>query len=107
MEDNVDSMFVEQDKKKKEMTNFMDSHKVTQADFDIAKKNADALFESLTNLRNKREELASEIKSISEEKNKIVTKYNNDMKKKNEVEREIGKCRNAIDDKRLEQSANR
>jgi len=107
MKDNVEDMFVDQDKKKQDMTKFMESHKETQAKFDSAKKNADALFESLTNLRNQRTDLADKIKALSEEKNKIISQYNSDMKKKNDVEREIGKCQSAIDDKRMEQTANK
>jgi len=102
--DNVSQLYDQQDQKKQEMNEFMGSHTETQAQFEKAKANADKLFKDLSDLRDERESIAADIKMLSEEKNGIISKYNASMKQRNDTERDIARCKRAIDDKKLERS---
>jgi len=100
----VGDLYKEQDKKKQEMNDFMGTHVETQARFEEAKANADKLFKDLSDLRDERESISQDIKMLSEEKNDIISNYNSALKKRNDTERDITRCRRAIDDKKLEKS---
>lgn len=104
IDDDVSKLYDTQDTKKKEMTDFVSTHVETEAAFKKAKADADKLFQDLSDLRDAREEINGKIKTLSEEKNNIISVYNANMKKRNDVDREITRCRYAIEEKKLEKS---